>query len=107
VKNKRELGSGPLVQLQAHGFDLMAQVEAFLRHVREIQLNVSVLKESSTQTSRVAALHRIRTHAADLLRECEPFCDTTREVHQLTEAASPEQRVQSRPVAHDRRRRRL
>lgn len=101
----REFATGSLVQLQAHGFDLLAQVEAFLRHVREIQQNVAVLKESRGGTRRVEALHQIRTHASDLLRDCTPFCDTVGEVQKLTAEVTPEQRVQSRPVANERRRR--
>jgi len=105
VSQAREFATSSLVQLQAHGFDLMAQVEAFLRYVREVQQNVSVLKESSEATRRTAALHLIRKNASSLLRDCAAFCDTVREVQKLTETATPEQRVLSRPVAHERRKR--
>jgi hypothetical protein len=92
------------MQLQAHGFDLMAQVEAFLRGVRGIQQCVSVLKENPSPAQQLKALHAVRTGASTLIEECAPFCETLGEVQTLTDVLTPERRVRSEVVRRERRR---
>jgi hypothetical protein len=45
-----------LMRLQAHGFDLMAHVEAFLRYVRKAQQHTATLKEHPSPAARAQAL---------------------------------------------------
>ena len=101
---QRNFASASLLELQAHGFDLLSQVESFLRYAREIQQQVAVLKADGHESRRAEALHAIRKNAAELLRDCEPFCETIRDVQRITETVVPERRVSERSVALDRRR---
>lgn len=94
-----------IVLLQTHGFDLMAQAEAFQRSVREVQRQVGILKVNDDEDAQGDALHAIRTYAAMLLRDSEGFCATLREVQTLAARVSPERRHVDQFVMWDRRRR--
>jgi hypothetical protein len=97
--------SAVVVLLQTHGFDLMAQVEAAGRCVRNVQSQIGILKESHDDTARADALHGIRESAADCLIEIDGFSATLREVQTLAAQLSPERRRTHQFVMWDRRRR--
>ena len=97
--------SALVVLLQTHGFDLMAQVEAAARCVRDVQRQVAVLKEDPDEAARADALHAIREDAALLLVDYEGFCATLREMQALAAQLSPERRRTQQFVMWDRRRR--
>ena len=94
-----------IVLLQTHGYDLMAQVEASARCVRELQRQIAILKEPSTDAARGDALHAIRQNAATLLTDSEGLYATLREVQTLAAQISPERRHTDQFVLWDRRRR--
>jgi hypothetical protein len=94
-----------IILLQTHGFDLMAQVEASARSVREVQHHVATLKDHSDEGVRADALHAIQQHATMLLRDNDGFCTTLREVEALAAQLSPERRHMHQFVMWDRRRR--
>lgn len=94
-----------IVLLQAHSFDLMAQVEASARCARELQRQISILKQPVTDDARGDALHAIRQHAAELLGDSESLYATLREVQTLAAQISPERRHTDQFVMWDRRRR--
>ena len=92
-----------IVLLQTHGFDLMAQVEAATRCVRDVQRQIVILKEEPDEASRADALHAIREDASLLLLDYEGFCSTLREVQALAAKLSPERRHTHQLVMWDRR----
>ena len=102
---KRLQPSDVIVLLQTHGFDLMAQVEAAARCVRDVQHQVAILKEQPDEAARADALHAIRVDAAMLLMDNDGFCSTLREVQALAAQLSPERRHTHQFVMWDRRRR--
>lgn len=93
-----------IVLLQTHAVDLMAQVEAFQRSVREVQRKVGILKISGDDDAHGDALHTIRRNAAMLLSDSEGFCMTLREMQALAAQLSPERRHVDQFVMWDRRR---
>ena len=97
--------SAVVVLLQTHGFDLMAQVEAAVRCVRDIQQQIAVLREQPEENARADALHAIREDASLLLMDNDGFCATLREVQALAAQLSPERRRTQQLVMWDRRRR--
>jgi hypothetical protein len=92
-----------IVLIQTHGFDLMAQVEAFQRCVREVQRQVGILK-TNDEDARADALHTIRMNADTLLADSDGFCMTLREMQALAAQLSPERRHVDQFVMWDRRR---
>ena len=101
---KRLHPSDVIVLLQTHAFDLMAQVEASARWVRDMQQQVGILKAPRDDTARADALHAIRQDASMLLLENDGFCATLREVQSLGAQISPERRHTDQFVMWDRRR---
>jgi hypothetical protein len=93
-----------IVLLQTHALDLIAQVEASARHVREVQRHAIALRQEPTDIARGDALHAIRENAAALLRDYEGFCATLRDVQELAAQLSPERRHTNQFVMWDRRR---
>lgn len=93
-----------IVLLQTHAFDLMAQVEASARSVRDMQQQIGILKEPRDDTVRADALHAIRQDASMLLLENDGFSATLREVQSLAAQISPERRHTDQFVMWDRRR---
>jgi hypothetical protein len=93
-----------IVLLQTHAFDLLADVEAAARAVREIQRQISILKERPDDAARADPLHAIRESAAALLMDHDGFCSTLREVQMLAAQLSPERRHVDQFVMWDRRR---
>jgi hypothetical protein len=63
--------------MEVHGFDLLAQVEAMLRHVREYQREVQRLRgtlgKGQTTTSNRSPFDATREHATQLRRAWESF----------------------------------
>lgn len=104
---QRRFISESMSHLDAAGFDLLSQVEAFLRYAKDIHEQIGRLKDATSESEQRQALHAIRTGASDLLRDCEPFCATARDVEALTNAVTPERRLRLVSVANDRRRRTL
>ena len=102
---KRLPPSDVIVLLQTHGFDLMAQVEASMRCVRELQRQIAILKDPSGDTGRADALHIIRQHAESLLIDADGFYATLRDVQTLAAQISPERRHTDQFVMWERRRR--
>ena len=100
----RQFSAQSLEHLQADGFDLMAQVEAFTRYVREIQQDAARLKEEPTPAQRRVLVARIRAQVSALIRDCEPFCATAEELRAVADSISPERRKSVRSAANDRRR---
>jgi hypothetical protein len=96
--------SNGLMALQTHGFDLMAQVEAFFRCIREVQQHVATLKENGSPSAHADALHAIRKNVATLLTDCDDFCAMLRDVQSIAEDLSPERRRERKSVASERRR---
>jgi len=94
-----------IVLLQTHGFDLMAQIEASVRCVRDLQRQIAVLKDAGTDDTRADALHTIRQNASALLVDYDSFCATLRDVQTLAAQISPERRRINQFVMWDRRRR--
>jgi hypothetical protein len=101
---KRFQSSEVVVLLQTHGFDLMAQVEASARWVRDMQQQIGILKAPSDDTARADAVHAIRRDASMLLLENDGFSATLREVQSLAAQISPERRHTKQFVMWDRRR---
>src|SRR5918997_2361134 len=97
--------SALVVLLQTHGFDLMAQIEAATRCVRDVQRQIAILREDPDEGARADALHAIREDATELLVDYEGFCSTLREVQALAAQLSPERRHTQQFVMWDRRRR--
>lgn len=97
--------SDVIVLLQTHGFDLMAQVEASTRCVRDLQQQIAILKEPNSDAARADALHHIRQHAETLLIDADGFYATLRDVATLAAQISPERRHTNQFVMWDRRRR--
>jgi len=66
--------------LEIHGFDLLAHVEAMLRHVREYQREVQrlrgVLSKGQTTTTDRPAKAAVREHLEELRRASVSFADT-------------------------------
>lgn len=93
-----------IVLLQTHAFDLLAQVEASARCVRDMQRQVATLKAPHNDTAGADALHAIRQDASTLLLENDGFCATLREVQSLAAQISPERRHTDQFVMWDRRR---
>ena len=102
---KRRHPSEVIILLQTHSFDLMAQVEASARCVRDVQRHVVALKTADDESVRADALHAIQRKAELLLTENEGFSTTLREVQSLTAQLSPERRQTDQFVMWDRRRR--
>jgi len=92
-----------IVLLHTHSVDLMAQVEAFQRCVRDMQRQVAILRASGGDAPG-DALHTIRKDAATLLSDSEGFCLTVHEVQALAAQLSPERRRVDQFVMWDRRR---
>jgi len=63
--------------MEVHGFDLLAQVEAMLRHVREYQREVQRLRgtllKGQTSTSNRRPVDAAREHVTQLRRVSEKF----------------------------------
>ena len=97
--------SAVIVLLQTHGFDLMAQVEASARCVRNVQQQIGILRDAGDEAARAGALHVIRENASTCLNETDGFCATLREVQTLAAQLSPERRRTYQFVMWDRRRR--
>jgi hypothetical protein len=79
---RRPNGSNPLTDserelLEVHGFDLLAQVEAMLRHAREYQREVQrlrgILGRGQTSTADLLPLEAVREHVEQLRHESETF----------------------------------
>jgi hypothetical protein len=102
---QRRFISESMAHLDAAGFDLLSQVEAFLRYAKQIHEHVVKLKDATAESEERHALHEIRANASHLLRDCESFCATVRDVQTLTAAITPERRLRLVSVANDRRRR--
>ena len=73
--------------MEIHGFDLLAQVEAMLRHTREYQREVQRLRgmlgRGQTSTSERPPLHALRTQVDRLRRTWTDFGQTLADVEQL------------------------
>ena len=93
-----------VVLLHTHAFDLLAQVEAATRCVREIHHHVGILRDDADETARGDALHVIRDDASRLLSDNDGFCSTLREVQALAGQLTPERRRTVQFVMWDRRR---
>ena len=102
---KRLHPSDVIILLQTHAFDLLAQVEASARCVRDVQQQVAILKDPSDEAARADALYAIRQDASTMLIEHEGFCATLREMQSLAAQISPERRHVQQFVMWDRRRR--
>jgi hypothetical protein len=72
--------------LEVLGFDLLAQIEAMLRHAREYQREVQrvrgILGKGQTATSDLPPLDAVRHHLQQMRQVCTSFRDT------LTDAQS-------------------
>jgi hypothetical protein len=102
---KRMPPSDVVILLQTHGFDLMAQVEASTRCARDLQRQITILKDSPSDAARGDALHAIRQYAESLLIDAEGFYATLRDMQTLAAQISPERRHSNQFVMWDRRRR--
>ena len=85
--------------LEVYGFDLMAQVEAMLRHVRQYQREVQRLRgllgKGQTSTSDRHPVEAVRNHVAQLLRAGASFRDTLDDIEQMVEPAEAGKRPTS------------
>ncbi len=70
--------------MDVHGLDLLAQVEAMLRHARQYQREVQklrgLLQRTSPGTSASDAMRSIRHHLAEMRTACTSFNATLDEI---------------------------
>jgi hypothetical protein len=67
---QRRFVSESLAHLDAAGFDLLSQVEVFLRYAKEIHEPVVKGTDATAESEERHALHAIRANASHLLRDC-------------------------------------
>jgi hypothetical protein len=81
MEEQRPLTDRQKRALEVHGVDLMAQLEAMLRCVREYQLDVQRIRE--TGRGGLPGLERpnvIRRHVPELRQVCRQFSDLLDEI---------------------------
>jgi hypothetical protein len=79
-------------QLEVWGFDLLANVEAMLRHVRQYQREVQRLRgllgKGQSQTANRPAPEAVLQHVKELQRACLGFNDTLDDIVRSVEPAN-------------------
>jgi hypothetical protein len=91
--------------LEVHGFDLLAHIEAMLRHARQYQREVQRLRgtmgKGQTATADLSPIKAVDVHLNRLRETCTAFTETLDEILEIHEA-----RASSPATASDRRKRR-
>ena len=91
--------------LEVHGFDLLAHIEAMLRHVRQHQREVQRLRglmgKGQTATAHLPPIEAVDEHLKRLRAASTAFAQTLDEILQIHEG-----RASSSATASDRRKRR-
>ena len=86
--------------LEVHGFDLMAQIEAMLRHVRQYQREVQrfrgLMGKGETNTKDQAPLEAVRTHIERLRNASTEFADTLDSITSAADRADGSRRSLAR-----------
>jgi hypothetical protein len=76
--------------MEVHGFDLMAQVEAMLRHVRQYQREVQrlrgILGKGQTTTSERTPIDAVQEHAMQLRNACKSLSETLDDIEEIMAA---------------------
>jgi hypothetical protein len=86
--------------LDVHGFDLLAQVEAMVRHVREYQREVQRLRgtmHDDAGASNAVRIQRLRERTADLRTCYNDFCGTLEDIDAITTALQQGRSIDDRP----------
>jgi hypothetical protein len=75
--------------MEVHGFDLLAQVEAMLRHVRAYQQNVQDLRSTPlVPAARRKSATAVLDNVKQLRKVCDTFCTALDDVVVSVEEAS-------------------
>jgi phage host-nuclease inhibitor protein Gam len=78
--------------MEVHGFDLLAQIEAMLRHVRQYQREVQRLRglmgKGQTTTSDLPPVEAVDQHLKRLREACSAFTETLDDLLQIHETAA-------------------
>jgi hypothetical protein len=94
--------------MEVHGFDLMAQVEAMLRHVRQYQREVQrlrgILGAGQTVTSDKPAIDAVRHHVGGLVNAAEMLVLTLQEIQAIVDGTPAQQRPGRGNDGHDSKR---
>jgi hypothetical protein len=94
--------------MEVHGFDLLAQVEAMLRHVRQYQREVQRLRgtlgKGQTTTSKRTPLDAVQEHVKRLQSASGTFAETVEALRELTGPAEVSRRRAGRKSASNARR---
>jgi hypothetical protein len=91
TKQRRELSDQQKEVLEVLGFDVMAQVEAMLRHVRQYQREVQrlrgILGKGQTSTAHRTPIDAVRTHANELHKTATAARETIDEIVRTVRSA--------------------
>ena len=87
--------------MEVQGFDLLAQIEAMLRHVRQYQREVQRLRgllgKGQTETTHLPPHEAVDRHLNELRKACTAFAETLDDILQIHEV-----RTSSHSTAADR-----
>jgi soluble cytochrome b562 len=90
AKSRARLPTKNKKLMEVHGFDLMSQVEAMLRHVRQYQREVQrlrgILGKAQTTTSERTPVDAVQEHEMRLRNACKSLSETLDDIEQIMAA---------------------
>jgi hypothetical protein len=79
--------------MEVHGFDLLSQIEAMLRHVRQYQREVQRLRglmgRGQTSTADLPPIEAVDRHLIELRKACSAFMETLDEIVKTHQTIMP------------------